>query len=540
MQLRDYISVLGRRKWLIVFAMIVVTGSAVLASALQTPIYQAQARLMLQQTPSVFGSSGAAAVIAATSVSTEIQVIESEPVRQAVAKKVGSAPPVSATAVGDTTVIQVAADSTSPARAAAITNAYVDSYIDFKRQQTLDSMGAIGQQLQQKVNDLQKEIDDLANQIEALPPCTPTNSAACDQRNSLQKDRDGKIALQTPFKQRLDQLQVDQSVGSGGGAQLVARATPPVSPIRPRPIRNALLGLGAGLIFGIALAFVFEQLDDSIKTKDDFERVIHDIPVLGIIPVANGPKRGEPYVVAMASPTSPAAEAYRTLRTSIQFAGVNRPLRTLQVTSPSASEGKTTTAANLAVTLARAGKRVTLVSCDLRRPRANLFFGMRNNVGFTSVLLGEASLRSATKQVPGEDRLSILGSGPLPPNPSELLSAPRAGEIFTELTTQADIVIVDCPPVLPVTDAALLSSKVDATLIVVTVGSTTRKQLSRTLEILRQVKAPIIGAVLNGVSTDNEYGPDYYYRYEEMPRNGNGKRDRKAEQVERTNYSPTT
>jgi non-specific protein-tyrosine kinase len=128
----------------------------------------------------------------------------------------------------------------------------------------------------------------------------------------------------------------------------------------------------------------------------------------------------------------------------------------------------------------------------------------------------------------------------LPPNPSELLSAPRAGEIFTELTTQADIVIVDCPPVLPVTDAALLSSKVDATLIVVTVGSTTRKQLSRTLEILRQVKAPIIGAVLNGVSTDNEYGPDYYYRYEEMPRNGNGKRDRKAEQVERTNYSPTT
>ena len=524
MQLRDYVSVVRRRKWLIVLSALVVVGSALAVSSIEDPVYEGSARLLLQR-ESAFDARGA---VEPTLVETEIQIIQSEPVREAVRARLGSAPAVTALGVGGTTVIEVRAQSTNPSRAALITNTYVESYIGFRRQQAIDSLAALGQEVQLKVDALQKDIDELAGRIGAIPACTGTNPPpSCSERESLQKDRDAKVAQLVPFRQRLDQLQVDLSLKSGG-AQIVTRAATPTEPIRPRPVRNGLIGLGVGLMFGVALAFVFEHLDDSIKTKDDFERVTRDVPVLGIIPLVGSFKKGEAYTVAKADPNSAAAEAYRTLRTSIQFVGVNRALRTLQITSPSASEGKSTTAANLAVTLARAGRRVIVASCDLRRPRVHDFFGMSNSTGFTSVLLGEAPLNAAIKPVPGEERLQMLAAGPLPPNPSELLSSRRTGEVFGILREHADIVIVDCPPVLPVTDAAVLSSRVDATLLVITMGSTTRKQLSRALEILHQVDAPIIGAVLNGASTETAYGyADYYYRYERSVNgNGNGSKKR--------------
>ncbi len=525
MYLRDYVSVLRRRKWLVLLAMVLVFASALAVSLLQTPVYQGQARLLLQRNISPFDANNT--WLNPTLVSTEIQIIESEPVRAAVMKRLGPVPRISASSVGDTTVIQLEAESTSPERAASVTNAYADAYIEFRRQQEVEALAAAGQEIQLKIDQLQKEIDDLGGRIAAIPACTGTNPPpGCSERESLQRDRDAKIAQQVPFKQRLDQLQVDLSLKSGG-AQVVSRALMPEEPIRPRPVRNALLGLGVGLVLGIALAFLFEHLDDSIKTKEDFERVARDTPVLGIIPAVAGWKRGETFVVSQAEPSSPAAEAYRTLRTSIEFIGVNRPLKLLQITSPSASEGKSTTTANLAVALARAGKQVVVVSCDLRRPRLHDFFGVSNTVGFTSVLLGEVSLSEAIQEVPNEPRLRVLASGPLPPNPSELLSAPRTDEVLSVLRNHVDVVIVDCPPVLPVTDAAVVSSKVDATLLVVTAGTTARKQLSRTLEILRQVDAPLIGAVLNGVSTELAYGySEYYYRYEPVVTNGNGSRKR--------------
>ncbi|MDQ4088940.1 MAG: CpsD/CapB family tyrosine-protein kinase [Actinomycetota bacterium] len=185
-------------------------------------------------------------------------------------------------------------------------------------------------------------------------------------------------------------------------------------------------------------------------------------------------------------------------------------MRTIQITSPNAAEGKTTTVANLAVALARAGERVVIVSCDLRRPRIHEFFGLPNDVGFMSVVLGEMPLSAALQSVPGEARLQLLATGPIPANPSELLSSNRSGQVLDALRKEFSVVLIDCPPVLPVTDAAVLSSKVDGTLLVVTVGTTTGKQVTRSLELLRQVGAPIIGTVLNGVGSQGGYG---YYAY---------------------------
>jgi non-specific protein-tyrosine kinase len=220
---------------------------------------------------------------------------------------------------------------------------------------------------------------------------------------------------------------------------------------------------------------------------------------------------GPPEVPALAEPTSPAAEAYRTLRTSVQFLSLKRPVRTLMITSPNAGDGKTTTIANLGVVFARAGVPVTVVSCDLRRPTLHEAFGLSNTVGFTSVLLGQVSAEDALQTVPNLERLTVMAAGPIPPNPSELLSLRKASDVFVSLAASGRVVLVDAPPVLPVSDALVLANRVDAVLLVCVAGMTTRKDAARAVELLSQVDAPLVGTILNGASEPGGYG--YSYRY---------------------------
>ncbi len=187
------------------------------------------------------------------------------------------------------------------------------------------------------------------------------------------------------------------------------------------------------------------------------------------------------------------------------------------MTSPNASEGKTTTLANLAVALSQAGQTVAILSCDLRRPRIHEYFGLSNAVGFTSVLLGETPLSAALQRVPNLPRLLLLASGGLPPNPSELLSSRRTAEVFAALREKVNIVLVDSPPVLPVTDAAVLSARVDGTLMVAMAGQTNSKDVVRALETLRNVDTTVVGAVLNGATAESGYGYGAGY-YAEEPR----------------------
>ena len=183
------------------------------------------------------------------------------------------------------------------------------------------------------------------------------------------------------------------------------------------------------------------------------------------------------------------------------------------MTSPASAEGKTSTLANLGAVFAQAGERVVLVSCDLRRPRLGGLFGMDEKPGLTSVLLGERTLEQALQQVEGYDCLWVLGSGAVPPNPAELLNGPRARQIFATLRENFDLVLVDSPPVLPVTDALVLSAYADSTLLVVAAGQTRRNQLQRTAERFAQAKVPVMGIVLNEVSKGNGYGYGYGYGY---------------------------
>lgn len=494
--LRDYLQIARRRKSIILASVLLLLVPSLLLALLQTPLYAGRAELLLQarNSESLFDPNSGLPRDPVREIQNEIRILSSAPVRAAVREKLGSAPQVSANPIGQTDIIQVTATDKDPERAALLANAYANAYIDYRRKQAVDDVLAASQQVQSKISDLQKQID---------------------QATGAQKD--SLLQAQNLFKQKLDQLQVDGALKQGG-AQLVTPAVPTTDPVAPRPVRSGMIALALGLVLGFGLALLLEFLDDSVKSKEDLERVAPGVNVLGLVPVVTDWRsKDEAFLVSVAEPKSAAAEAYRTLRTSLQFLALEQPMRTLQVTSPNAGEGKTTTLANLAVAMARSGVRVVIVCCDLRRPRIHEFFGLSNEIGFTSVLLGKVPLTGALQEVADQPRLQVLASGPLPSNPSELLSSKRTVEVLTLLQAEADLVLIDCPPVLPVTDALVLSGRVDASLLVCVAGATARKEAARSVELLRQVDAPLVGVVLNGVTEEGSYGYGYQYYREERP-----------------------
>ncbi len=504
--LRDYLRVVVRRRYTIVLVLVLTVGPAVSVSLLRSPVYAAKSRVLLQTvTPeSLVNANAGTPTDPARTLHTQLEVFSGEPIRGAVKTKLGSIPSISAKGVGETDVIEITARNGGPKTAAAIADAYADAYVALRRTQAVDNLVAAGQQVQSRLTEAQKRLDDLEAQIGAAP---------ADRQSALRQSPDhaALVAQVVILRQKLDDLQIGQGLNSGG-AEIVTHARVPTIAVSPRPFRTGLLALAVGLVVGTGIAFLQEYLDDSVKVRDDLSRLTGR-PVLGVIPVVVNLVDSTDQVVSLNEPQSPAAEAYRSLRTSIQFLALDTPVVTIEVTSPSPREGKTTTVANLGVAMARAGQRVVVVGCDLRRPIIHEFFGLDGTLGLTSVILGKAPLSSVVQAVPGQNRLSVLPSGPLPPNPAEILSSWRFAEVLTSLQQNADVVLLDAPPVLPVTDAMVLSGRVDATVLVALSGVTTRQEVTRAVELLTQVGAPLVGTVLNGVAETSEYGYGYdYYR----------------------------
>jgi capsular exopolysaccharide synthesis family protein len=268
-----------------------------------------------------------------------------------------------------------------------------------------------------------------------------------------------------------------------------------------------LIALGAGLLLGIAIAFAVEYLDDSTETSGQLLRQLGaGVTLMGVIPTA---RSSEPEVVSLSAPESETAEAYRSLRSVASSMGLQRG-RCVEVTSTPGREGKTEALVNLAVLLARSGHRVIVVDCDLREPRVHTFFGLSNEIGLTSVLGGGAPLAESIQRVPSVDRLFVLSSGPVPANPLELLTSPRYSEVLGSLLVGGTLVLVDTPPLLPVTDAAVLAESplVDAVVLVGSAKASTRKHLRHALDMLRESGTPQVGVVLNTEVTEASEGAD--------------------------------
>ncbi|CAN5167681.1 hypothetical protein BH18ACT4_BH18ACT4_10620 [soil metagenome] len=407
-------------------------------------------------------------------------------------------------------------------------NAFVAAYIELRRQARVDEDVATANVVQVEIDKVLGQRAELLAPLDQLDEAlaqvavddTRARGQLADQRRSEADRIAGELSALDNQLASLRSTLTDLEVASQlveGSPRVVTQAVVPTAPFSPTPGRNALLGLVVGLILGLGLALLTEYLDDSIKSKDEVETV-SGLTALALIPRVTGWKdTDEEYVVSVEEPTSVAAEAYRSLRTSLQFLALDRPMRSIMITSPQGGEGKSTTVANLAIALARAGQRVAIVSCDLRRPRLHSFFGLSNDIGFTSVILNRVPPRQAVQTV--THAVWLLASGPPPPNPSELLSSERAARILRAIAAQVDTLLIDSPPVLPVTDALILSARADAVLVVAGAHSTTHKAMRRAGEMLRQVGAPLIGTVLNSASAEDAYGYGYGYGYgyEERP-----------------------
>jgi succinoglycan biosynthesis transport protein ExoP len=514
LRVRDYGRMLWRRRGLIILIPIVLVGLSLGYSVSSTKIYQGTAVLLLtpQLSSTLLQANNSNVPAPLVDVPTDTQIIESAAVKNLAKKSVPNPPTVSVTQIGTTNAVQVSAQSPNAKVASAAATAYAKAFISLQHQQAVNALTSASQVVQTHLNTVQASIDSLNNQIAHAGSNADTSGLTTQLASQEQ--------VRATLQGELSNYEFAASLATGGGEVLTA-ATVPTKPVKPKTIEFAVLAGILGLAVGVALALILEFLDDGIRTKEDVELVAKNLPVLGLIPEIDQWRdtRAE-YLVSRSAPTSVQTEAYRSLRTSIQFLGLDQSLRVLQFTSPNAAEGKTTTMANLALVMAEAGQRVAVVCCDLRRPRIHEFFGLSNQVGFTSVLLGDASLSEALQPMPGLENLGILASGPIPPNPSELLSGTRAAEVLTTLADNADIVLVDSPPVLPVTDASVLASRVDAVVLVVAARRSTRSQVKRSIEMLEQVHAPLSGVVLNRASEPDNYS---YYQYT-YRNSSNGKR----------------
>jgi succinoglycan biosynthesis transport protein ExoP len=287
--------------------------------------------------------------------------------------------------------------------------------------------------------------------------------------------------------------------------QVVDLAVAPTSPLRPRPTLDLVLGLVLGLLGGFLVAGIFEALDRTVKTTAQADALI-EAPLLGVVP-----KRRGPDLVLGVDADGPEGEPYRSLRTNVRFLDPDRPLRSILVTSPIPGEGKTATAANLAVALALSGERVVVLDADLRRARLARVFGVESSAGLTSLVLGTATLDDVVQE--WGRNLQIVASGPLPPNPSEILGSQLVNGVLAQLAGLADVVIIDAPPVLPVADAVALGAQVDGVIMVLRHGVTPRVAAAEARRRLESVGARCVGYVLNGVPTSaaSPYYADYDY-----------------------------
>ena len=491
---RAYLQILRQRKWWV--GSITVLGLALsLAFSLTAhKQYSATAQLLVQPSVNASGLGAAQQPVTQTDVQTELQLITSAPVQQAVRDRLKSTPAVSASQVGQTNVMAITATSPVPSQAALVANLYATAFVQYRQAVATRNLATAEAQLRSQISSLGQQL----RSFHGNTTNSPEASALLNQ--------------QAVLKEQLAQMQVSGAVDTGE-VVLVTPAQTPVSPSSPKPVQDALLGLAAGLALGLAAAFLRDSLDDRLTSKETAEHA-GGAPVLAMTPVVTSWRRQKPMVVSVTEPTSPAAESYRSLRTSLQFARQEQQLRSMVVTSPGVGDGKTSTLANLGVVFAQAGERVVLVSCDLRRPQIGEFFGLDEQVGLTCVLTGRRTLEEAVLPVPGFDRLSLLPAGPVPPNPAELLNSAPARDIFTRLRDDFDLVLIDSPPVLPVTDAAILSQHADATLMLAAAGQTRRGDLHRAAEKLDQVGATILGIVLNKVTrhTGRNYGYSYTYK----------------------------
>ncbi len=371
-----------------------------------------------------------------------------------------------------------------------------------------------------KIGALQGVVKEYEYRLESLPEKI-LQLARYERRKKVQEE------TFLMMKTKLEETKI-QEASQAKNVRILDKAIEPLYPVKPNKKLNLMLGALIGLGLGIGIAFLLEYFDDSLKSPDEVEKLgfnlLATIPKIEHekveakvkkkwdIPEVGEGEKIESRLITHFDPRSPVSEAYRTLRTNLQFSKIEGSIKAILVTSSGPKEGKSTSIANLAITLAQMGSKVVLVDTDLRRPVIHSIFSEEKEDGLTNYMMGQLSLEKTIKKT-FIDNLNIITSGVLPPNPSELLGSTKMEELVSILKEKFDMVLFDSPPVIAVTDAAVLSTKVDCVFLVISSGQTNREAIIRATTLLENVKSRLLGAVLNNVDYESNYGSSYYYYY---------------------------
>lgn len=529
MELRDYLNVISARRWVIIQAVVIVMVTALVVSFVQPKVYQGQAKVLVSEKDSAAALFGTVLPEISSQpergLQTQVQLMQLRPLAENTIRKLGlkTTPEallanVTVEAIGQTNVVMVTSTAGSPEMAADIANSMAEEYVAWSQETKRESLRAAAEEVQTRLDDAQNQIIELGKRISAE-----------GKSDELAAELQLLTGTYTTLAEKLEQLRINEQLETGSG-RVVSDAVVNRSAVAPNPTRNAVLGLAMGLALGLGMAFLYEYLDDTIKSSEVAEKVF-SAPVIGTIPYEKYEGKGRQLSI-VEHPGSAVAESYRVLRNSLDFINFEHKLKKLLITSAAPAEGKSTVAANLAASLAQTGKRVVLVSSDFRRPTTEHFFNVNNIIGLSDVLLGTHSLKAALQR-PMDDQLLVLVSGKMPPNPSELLGSAKMEALLTELEEWADWIIIDTPPLLAVADPATLARWADGVLMVMKGGTSSKTAGRRAMELLANVGARVVGVVVWGLEENRGggygyYTGDYYYASYYYSSDGRTKKPKKA------------
>lgn len=511
-----FLRVVRENKWIVVATVVIVVGLATAYSLWRTPLYQAKTEVLRQTAAldqTLFGTSVFQFQDATRQLQTGASLVKLGAVGQMVQEDLNSERSVTSllgmirtVTQQDTDIITIYAEGPDPQEAAAVANSFARQFIRYRQEANKSILAAADEKV-----------------MAELAAMTP---------EELQSERGVTLT------QKHEEMGILQAMQTGG-FELVQEAAAPESPFSPKPLRNAGFALVGGLILGILLAFMLDYVDRRIKTEETMEREF-GLPVLASIPRVGRrwPSRDQdrsPKVIGFAESDSLFLEAFRTLRSNLKFFQLSQDTQVLLVTSGLAREGKTVTAVNLALSLAFSGARVILLEADLRRPMLDKYLQLDTRVGVSSVLSGRYSFvealqvvqvpnfvpdvglngTSSTKESVMQKALFCMTSGPVPPNPAELLSSPRMGELIDAAAGHSEYVVIDTPPILLVSDALNLADHATGVLVAAKMKSTTIDEARDVRTVLQRSGCRILGLVVNGVGKKRRR----YYRshYEGYP-----------------------
>lgn len=504
LDLHQLIRIIRRRWWIIALLCVVAASSAYVTSNRQTPLYEATAVMVINPGALVGSNEYSSLQDSQRLAATYVNLVNTHPMRDRVETALGldevDPERVSTTIVGDSLLINITVTDESPETAAQMADSFVTEFQGYITDQNAERIGQSRTAVDSQIEYLNQQVASIDEQIAA---------AGDGDISALQGQRQELMGMISQLESDAARSEM-QAASSSAFIEMVDPAQIPESQSSPRTLQNTALGAIVGIMLAVGIIALLEYLDNTVKEHTNIQELTH-APLLSSIPENSGIERGSRQVYTIADTKSGSAEAVSLLRTNITFAGISDPIKSIAITSSVASEGKSTVAANLAVAFAKGGKSVVIIDADLRKPTQHRIFGVDNHFGVTNYVTDSSSDWEELSHRVALPGLTLIPSGPIPPNPAEMVASQRFRNLVEQLESRFDIVIIDNPPLLQASDGLMLGTFTDGILLVTEFGRTRVDALKSASALINQSGTRLLGIVVNRAkaSASNYYGGYY-------------------------------